>query len=109
MKITDLPCLEETVEKLSDFPWDDLSKLTAPMALEILDIRLLLVPSKNKYAGNVVIRISPEVSKFNADSIVALAVIYTLAKDNSSFSILKGIDKITKEPLLYLNKKANNE
>jgi hypothetical protein len=103
MNITDLPCLNETVEKLRDFPWNDLSKLTAPMALEILDIRLLLVPSKGKYAGNVVVRISPEVNKFNANSLVALAVIYTLAKDNSVFVILKGNDKVTNEPMLYFN------
>ena len=104
MNITELPCLKETVEKLQDFPWNDLKLLTTPMALELLDVRLLLMPSKGKYKGNVVVRISPEVNKFNANSLVALAVVYTLAKDNSNYKILKGIDKITKEPLLYLNR-----
>lgn len=103
MNITDLPCLQETVEKLKDFPWNDLGKLTAPMALEILDIRLLLVPSKGKYAGNIAIRVSPEVSKFNANSLVALAVIYRLAEDNSNFEIVKGNDKVSNEPMLYFN------
>jgi|13_taG_2_1085334.scaffolds.fasta_scaffold00872_13 hypothetical protein len=109
MNINDLPCLKETVEKLGNFPWNDLQLLVTPMALELLDVRLLLVPSKGKYKGNVVVRISPEVNKFDANSLVALAAVYTLAKDNSDFTILKGIDKVTNEPLLYLNKKNNNE
>lgn len=104
MNITDLPCLNETVERLKkDFPWNDLSKLTAPMALEIFDVRLLLVPSRGAYAGNLAIRVSPEVNKFNADSLVALAVVYTLAKNNSNFKIVKGNDKVTNEPMLYFN------
>ena len=106
MNATELPCLKETVEKLQDFPWNDLQLCTTPMALELLDVRLLLVPSKGKYEGNIVVRISPEMNKFNADPLVALAVVYMMAKDNSNFTILRGIDRVTKDPLLYLNKKA---
>lgn len=102
--------ITETFESLAkDFPWGSLQYFTATMPIEIAGIRLLLIPCKDKYAGNIVVRLSPEVRPTNAKSLIALAAVTIAGEKNSDFKIIKGIDKQSKEPLLYLNKKANNE